>query len=160
LNKSSILLKQIKVKRRIIMKYELKRSGENYIKVYPYETNFYKYSNMDLETVKREIERHVDDINSVEITNEYNYTFKDEYTNYECKSLKELCEEMAYQRDLIELNDYWEVTWVYNNETHRAYVNDFEELLDCVADHKGISIVGDLTKEEEILVDMAKLLQD
>lgn len=142
------------------MRYELKRSGEDYVKVYPYGTRFYKYSEGDLDVIKSEIERHVDNINGVDVVNEYNYEFKDEYTDYKCSSLKELCEEMAHQRDLIELHSMWELDWCNDNGKYKRHVGNFEDLLDEVSRHKGITVKGHLTEKEKILVDMAKLLQD
>lgn len=143
------------------MRYKLINTDENYIKVYPYSNSYYKATENDLFQIQSEIKRHVDDISNVEITQEKQYYFEDEFSEYTEDSLSRLCIEMAYQRDLINDHYSWTVEWFNNNnEKCCRRINCLEDLLDEVTKHKDINIIGDLTERESVLVDMAKLLCD
>lgn len=143
------------------MKYGLVETGEDYVKVYPYSSQGYQYDEKDLYSIEKDIENHIDNIGEVEIVQEYDYHFKDEYADYFEKSLIELCTSMAYQRDLLEEFNSWTVWWLNKNkEKCSTYVNSLEELLEEVSKHKDIIISGNLTERQQILVDMARLLCD
>lgn len=143
------------------MKYKLIDTDEKYVKVYPYFNNIYKPTENDLYQIQREIERHVDDIGNVEVVQEKQYCFKDEYTTYEEDSLLKLCTEMAYQRDLIDDHYYWRLEWLdKNSEKCSRQINNLEDLLDEITRHKDADIFGNLTQREKALVYMAKLLCD
>ena len=145
------------------MKYELENTSEMYVKVYPYSNSWRKAKEEDLYEIEREIKRHVDDINDTECIVEQKYLYLDEEAEeeYEGLSLTELCRNVAISRGLIEESDYrWEITWNRNNEAYRSYVYDFEELLEYVSRYNCEIVKGKLTKEQEVLVEMARELYD
>ena len=145
------------------MKYELENTSEMYIKVYPYSNSWRKAKEEDLYEIEREIKRHVDDINDTECIVEQKYLYLDEEAEeeYEGLSLTELCRNVAISRGLIEESDYrWEITWNRNNEAYRSYVYDFEELLEYVSRYNCEIVKGKLTKEQEVLVEIAREFYD
>ena len=145
------------------MKYELENTSEMYIKVYPYSNSWRKAKEEDLYEIEREIKRHVDDINDTECIVEQKYLYLDEEAEeeYEGLSLTELCRNVAISRGLIEESDYrWEIIWNRNNEAYRSYVYDFEELLEYVSRYNCEIVKGKLTKEQEVLVEIAREFYD
>ena len=145
------------------MKYELENTSEMYVKVYPYSNSWRKAKEEDLYEIEREIKRHVDDINDTECIVEQKYLYLDEEAEeeYEGLSLTELCRNVAISRGLIEESDYrWEITWNRNNEVYRSYVYDFEELLEYVSRYNCEIVKGKLTKEQEVLVEIAREFYD
>ena len=125
------------------MKYKLINTNEKYVKVYPHSNRFYEATESDLHQIKSEIERHIDNIDNVIVTQEKEYWFEDEYADYEEDSLLKLCTEMAYQRDLIDDHYYWTVEWLDNNkEKCSRRVSCLEDLLDEVTRHRDISRYG------------------
>ena len=145
------------------MKYELENTNEMYVKVYPYSNSWRKATENDLYEIDREIKRHVDDINDTECIVEQKYLYLDDEADeeYEGMSLTELCRNVAINRGLIEESDYrWEITWNRNNEAYRSYVYDFEELLEYVSRYNCKIVKGKLTKEQEVLVEIARELYD
>ena len=145
------------------MKYELENTSEMYVKVYPYSNSWRKAKEEDLYEIERDIKRHVDDINDTECIVEQKYLYLDEEAveEYEGLSLTELCRNVAISRGLIEESDYrWGITWNRNNEAYRSYVYDFEELLEYVSRYNCEIVKGKLTKEQEVLVEIAREFYD
>lgn len=95
---------------------------------------------------------------TIEVENKY--TYEDEYSNYETDTFMQLCEEMAIQRDLIDINNRWEITYMSNNESIDTVQWSFEDLLYMAANSNVIKISGRLNKYQKALLDMAILLND
>lgn len=145
------------------MKYNLENTDEMYVKVYPYSNSWKKAKEEDLYEIEHEIKRHVDDINDTECIVKQKYLYLDDETEeeYEGLSLTELCRNIAISRGLIEESDYrWEVTWNRNSEAYRGYIYDFEELLEYVSRYNCEIVKGKLTKEQEVLIEIARELYD
>lgn len=140
------------------MKYELKDTEELYVKVYPYSSYWVKPSYCDADCIKREVERHVDDIGSVEVVQERIYTYEEDGTTFEGDNLTELCSEIAYYRDTLTDEVRWEVKWIRNNEKYSRIIWNLEDLLDCVSRYNCEIVSGSLSENQKALVDVAKSL--
>lgn len=150
------------------MNAKLIDTEEIYVKVEPKDYFWYRPSeDKEIESIKdqcddivKDIDRHVDGVGDTSVVVEQKYTFEDYYTNYEADTLQQLCEEMAIQRDLLDINNRWEVTCFRNNEKHSSFEWELEELLYRIANNNVIKIKGRLNKYQKTLVDMAILLND
>lgn len=151
------------------MKVKLIDTNDIYVKVEPNTGNVrFNDTEKEIEIIKDtcrdiidSIDRHVDDVNYTSIDIKRIYEFEDDYNAYEADTLQQLCEDMAIQRDLLDINDRWEVSWVdNNNEKHSSVEWELEELLYRIANNNVIKITGKLNKHQRILVDMAMLLND
>lgn len=139
------------------MKYEFKDSDEMYLKVYPYTFGWNSPTRRDLDDIERSINRHVDDVGCIENIVEQLYVYNDGEYEYESKTFYGLCKEIAINRQLIE-DSYWKISWVSNNEKYSATIYEFENLLDYVVEYNCEILSGNLTKEQCILVDIAREL--
>ena len=151
------------------MKAKLIDTNDIYVKVEPNIGNVrLNDTEKEIEIIKdtcrniiNSIDRHVDDVNYTSIDIKRIYEFEDDYGTYEANTLQQLCEDMAIQRYLLDINNRWEVFWVdNNNEKHSAIEWELEELLYRIANNNVIKIIGRLNKYQRTLVDMAMLLND
>lgn len=151
------------------MKAKLIDTEEIYVKVTPIGFTWYRptyderieFVKDQCDDIVKEINRHIDGVGDASIEVEQKYTLEDDYNDYETDTLQQLCEEMAIQRDLLDINDRWEVSWIdNNNERHSSVEWELGELLYRIANNNVIKITGRLNKYQRNLVDMAILLND
>lgn len=150
------------------MKAKLIDTEEIYVKVEPKGFTWYRpeydkrieFAKDQCDDIIKEIDRHVDGVGDINIEVEQKYTLEDDYTNYETDTLQQLCEEMATQRDLLDINSRWEVTYIRNNEKYRSTEWDLEGLLYHVSNNNVVKVKGRLNTYQRTLVDMAMLLND
>lgn len=151
------------------MKAKLIDTNDIYVKVEPNIGNVrLNDTEKEIEIIKdtcrniiNSIDRHVDDVNYTSIDIKRIYKFEDDYGTYEANTLQQLCEDMAIQRYLLDINNIWEVFWVdNNNKKHSTIEWELEELLYRIANNNVIKIIGRLNKYQRTLVDMAMLLND
>ena len=138
------------------MKYKLKDTDEMYVKVYPYNSVFVTPTYIDLQYIEKSIERHVDDIGSVECIQEKVYTYEENGIEYEAENLVKLCSDIAYDRDILNDPYRWEVKWIRNNEKYSAVLWELEDLLDYVSRYNCEIVEGELSKTQEALVNVAR----
>lgn len=151
------------------MKAKLIDTEEIYVKVIPTGFTWYRpeydkrieFAKDQCDDIIKEINRRVNSVGDASIEVEQKYTLEDDYNTYETDTLQQLCEDMAIQRDLLDINDRWEVSWVdNNNEKYSSVEWELEELLYRIANNNVIKITGKLNKHQRTLVDMAMLLND
>lgn len=150
------------------MKAKLIDTEEIYVKVEPTGFTWYRpehdkrieFAKEQCDDIIKEINRHVDSVGDTSIEVERKYTLEDVYTNYEADTLQQLCEEMAIQRDLLDINSRWEVTYFCNNKKYRSFEWDLEGLLYHVSNNNVVRIKGRLNTYQKTLIDMAILLND
>lgn len=142
------------------MKYQFKDTDEMYVKVYPYSSSFINPKHEDMEQMKRGIERHIDNIGSVELYQEELYTYSEGGIDYEAHNLVDLCSNIAYDRDTLNDGYNWRVSWYRNNEKYWGNIWSLEDLLDCISRYNCIIENGHLSDSQKALVNVARDLYD
>lgn len=139
-----------------------------YVKVTPKGSWFRSNNEAEIcesqcEDMEKQINRHTDDVGSTEIVRTYKYIYEeDEYTKHEGNSLKELCEEIAYQRDLITYDNDCFVVKYFDKDFRECTSKEwsFEGLLEHVVEKNIFCIIGKLSDYQKILIDIAIELND
>lgn len=138
------------------MKYKLKNTDEMYVKVYPYSSWWVKAQFSDMENIKRNIERHVDDIGDIELYQEQLYTYSENDVDFEACNLIDLCSDIAREREILEDACRWTIKWTRNGKTYSREIWTLEDLLDYVSRYNCDIVSGNLGHRQKILVDIAR----
>lgn len=128
------------------------------------EEDLYKEAMYTANEIVEGINRHVDDIGDINITEECDYQYQySEYTTLEGSTLTKLCECMAEYEDLITFDEFNNIIIVYLDHNNRECYSrkwSLDDLLYDIANKNVIKIEGKLSKRNKILVTMAQKLND